>query len=424
MGISDKEEIKRIFQYPILETIARRRTRRFPMGCASPPGALEHSSQKPPVPLNDLEMAILCWSGAGVTGGITGDLPTKFFGNTFGSWTGRATPYPCNIHNAMLFFTSDKGTFIYNPPAATKPVEIESEKDWDRILVQYQEGCVQVLDERTEFLPKELGRPMSWNINKPGTTIFMPIVDQVEEYINFLLGIFEREGYGYRIVDDLKGNSAGLQNFIDRGQLRGPEVPLTSFENSLMMAHLAPAYLILENIHLVAEAMGLGSVMFGGYTGQVMLGITPMSKGLGFRSQKGTDGRSNPVGLDGFFEAFCPPYYKNMDDAVDAFLEKKYGSGAPYTSDYKGVTAFRDWPAIQPDYLRPSKLSIDQVKSLLNYLFETYGRIPVTADTKLLPVWLQVHHLDLDFYNKHFDSSSISEAQKNHMQLWHSDLDL
>ncbi|MBU2643604.1 hypothetical protein KKI24_02770 [bacterium] len=421
MGIASKEEIKKLFQYPILEAIAQRRTRRFPLGCTSPEGALGHASDKTAVPLNDLETGILCWSGAGVTGSITGDLPTRFFGSTFGSWTGRATPYPCNIHNTRLFFTNDQGAFIYNPSTATKPVEIESPADWDRIVAQYEDGCKQVLDERAEFLPKALGGPMSWNINQPGTTIFMPIVDQVEEYINFLLGLFEREGYGYRIVDDLKGGiSAGLQHWIDHGQLKGPSVPLTSFENSLMLGHLAPAYLILENVHLVAEAMGLGSVMFGGYTGQVMLGVTPMSKGLGFQSQTGADGRINPVGLDGFFEAYCPPYHNSMSDAVDAFLEKKYGPGASYTSEYKGVTAFKDWSAVQPDYPRPGKLSVDQVKSVLTYLYETYGRIPVTSDTKLLPVWLQVHHLDLDFYEKHFDPATITAAQRNHMKLWHS----
>jgi hypothetical protein len=419
MGIANREEVKRVFAYPLLSAIAQRRSRRFPLGCTSPAGAHEFLSSSPPLPLNDLETAILCWSGAGITGGITGDLPTRHFGNTFGSWVGRATPFPCNIHNTKLFFTNDQGTFLYDPKKATKPVEIETESDREKILTYFQEDCQRVLDKRVEFLPKALGGPMNWNINQPGTTVFIPVVDQVEEYINFVFGIFDREGYGYRLIDDIKGRSAGLQKWIDHAQLKGPEVPLTSFENSLLMGNVAPAYLILENIHLAAEAIGLGAVMFGGYTGQVMLGMTPMSKGLGFRPQIGQDGRPNPVGLDGVLEAYCPPYYGSVDEAVEAFLEKKYGSCGTYTSNYQGVIGFKNWPTIQPDYNIPSKQSIAQVKAFFNYLYETYGRIPVTSDTKLLPVWLQVHHLELAFYDKYFDRSMVTEEQRHHMQLWH-----
>lgn len=420
MSIVDRDEVKEAFQYPILEAIARRRSRRFPQGCTLPSGVTRYASQQTPVPLNEVETAILCWSGAGITGSITGgDVSTKVGGTALGSWIGRATPYACNVHNTKLFFTNDNGTFVYDPKKATKPVEIETEADRERIMTYYKEDCIKVMDERVEFVPKVLLGVMHWNINKPGTTVFMPVVDQSEQYIDFLLGIFDYEGYGYRLFDDMKGQSAGLQEWIDTGKLKGPEVPLSSFENNLLLNNLAPAFFMIENMHLVAEAVGLGSVVFGGYTGQVILGITPMSKGLGFRSQIKKDGKPNPVGLDGVFEAYCPPYHNSMDEAVDAFIEKKFGSGGPYAADYKGVIPFRDWQTIQPDYNRPSKLSIDQVKSFLGYVYETYGRIPATFDTKLVPVWLQVHHLDLDFYDKHLADEVVTEAQRHHMQLWH-----
>lgn len=419
MGIANKEEVRQVFKYPLLEAIARRRSRRFPLGCAFPSGAIEHASQQPPIPLDDLEMAILCWSGAGITGSITGDLSTKFFGAAFGSWVGKAIPHPCNVHNTKLFFANDNGTFVYDPKKANKPVEIQTEADREKIVTYYKEDCVRVLDARVEFVPKALLGAMHWNINKPGTTVFMPIVDQSEEYIDFLLGVFDPEGYGYRLFDDMKGQSAGLQEWIDAGKLQGPNVPLSSFDYNMLLTNAAPAYFMLENIHLVAEAIGLGSVMFSGYTGQIMLGITPMSKGLGFHSQKGKDGKLNPVGLDGVFEAYCPPYYSSMGEAIDAFIEKKFGAGGPYSAEYKGVRAFRDWKAVQLDYHKPSKLSIEQVKSFCNYVYETYGSIPATTDTKFLPVWLQVHHLDLDFYDKHFEKEMITDTQRNHLRLWH-----
>ncbi len=144
-----------------------------------------------------------------------------------------------------------------------------------------------------------------------------------------------------------------------------------------------------------------------------------MSKGLGFHSVTGKDGKPNPVGLDGVFEAYCPPYYRSMDEAIDAFIEKKFGSGNPFAADYEGVMPFKDWAKIQPHYKRPSKATVDQVKALCSYVYETHGRIPATFDTMLVPIWLQAHHLDLDFYDKYYPREMVTEAQRRHMELWH-----
>ena len=419
MGIADRDEVKQLLQYSLLEAIARRRARRFPLGCTLTEGGIQHTSEQPPLPLNDIETAILCWAGNGVTGSITGDLPTYTGGNLFGSWLGRAVPYACNVHNVKLFFTNDDSTFVYDPRSATKPVEIESEADWDRIMTYYRQNCIKVLKERVEFVPKSLLRAIHWNTNQPGTTVFIPVIDQTAEYIDFLLGVFDYEGYGYQLFDDMKGQIAGLQNWIETGRLKGPKVDLSSYEFTMLELNLAPAYMMLENIHLVAGAMGLGSVVFGGYTGTVMLGVTPMSKGLGFRSVTGKNGKPNPVGLDGVFEAYCPPYYRSMDEAVDAFVAKKFGSGAPYAADYEGVVPFKDWTKVQPHYHHPSKASLDMVKAFCSYVYETYGRFPATFDTMLVPIWLQVHHLDLDFYKKYYPHEMVTEAQRRHMRLWH-----
>jgi hypothetical protein len=34
----------------------------------------------------------------------------------------------------------------------------------------------------------------------------------------------------------------------------------------------------------------------------------------------------NPVGIDGVLQGYCPPYYKNMDAAVDAVVAAKFGA--------------------------------------------------------------------------------------------------
>jgi len=419
MGIADRNEVKELFKYPLLEAIARRRSRRFPMGCALKAEGLEYTSAQPPLPLNELETAILCWAGNGVTGGITADLSPATGGNLFGTWLGRAIPYACNVHNVKLFFTNDDGTSVYHPQTVTKPVEIETEADWETIMTQYREGCIKVMDERVEFVPKSLLRAIHWNTNQPGTTVFIPVIDQTVEYIDFLLGVFDVEGYGYQMFDDMKGQPAGLQEWVDSGKLKGPKVNLSSFESTMSAVNQSPAYMMLENIHLVAEAMGLGSVVFGGYTGKVMLGVTPMSKGLDFHSVADKNGKSNPVGLDGVFEAYCPPYYRDMDEAVEAFVAKKFGSGGHFSADYQGLAPFKDWQKIQPHYHHPSQTSIDQVKAVCRYIYETYGRFPATLDTMQVVIWLQVHHLDLEFYDSYYPKEMVTEAQRRHVERWH-----
>ncbi|MFA5315874.1 MAG: hypothetical protein WC369_00420 [Dehalococcoidales bacterium] len=415
-----RNDIKEIFKASLLNTIAHRRARRFPLGCTIPDQELHYVSEKPPVPLNDLELAMLCWAGNGVTGTITGDLPISG-GNLFTSWLGRAAPYACNVHNTRLFYTGDPGTYIYHPETATRTVEVESEDDWETILAAYHQGCQKVLDERAEFVPKSLLRAMHWNTNQPGTTIFIPVVDLTMEYIDLLLGIFDFEGHGYQLFDDRQGKWAGLGDLIDADKLKGPRVDLSSFEQNLLTLSLAPAYMMLENIHLLAEAMGLGSVVFGGYTGTVMLGVTSQSKGLGFRAATDKAGKTNAVGLDGVFEAFCPPYYRDMDEAVEAFVEMKFGSGGLFSADYRGKVAFKNWGEIQPKYHHPSRQSINQVKAVCRHVYETYGRFPASYDTKMIPIWLQVHHLELDFYKAHYPPEMVTEAQRQHMALWHQE---
>jgi hypothetical protein len=419
MGIADRDKVKELFKYPILQAIARRRSRRFPLGASMEFGTMSHVSKEQPVGLTDLELAILCWSGAGVTGAVTME-DLAGLDRSITTWVGKATPNPCNIHTTKLFFTNDEGTFVYDPKTATKTVEIETEADREKIMTYFREDCRKIMDGRLKMHAQLIPPSLVWNTNQPGTTVFIPVVDNVESYINTVFMVVALGGY--QIYDDIKNQQAGLQRFIDSGDLKGPKVALSSFESSMQRGIFsAPAYLMMEHIHLVAEAMGLGSVMFAGYTGEVMLGITPLGKGLGFHAIKDKEGKANPIGLDGIFEAYCPPYYKDMDDAVDAFVEKTSGPVCAQGPEYKGVLPFgyEYWRTIRPATCRPPQKQIDIVKSYCGYIYDTYGRVPATSNAKSIPIWLQVHHLALDFYEKHYAHGMITVEQKNHMKLWH-----
>jgi hypothetical protein len=318
-----------------------------------------------------------------------------------------------------LFFTNDKGLFVYDPKEATKAVEIETEQDWDKIVNYFKRDTVKLSDGRFSMIPETLVRMVLWNTNKPGTTLFMPILEISEEYLDAVITVFM--GEGYKVFDDIKGTGpAGIKKWIDNGTLKGTDVPLSSMEYTIFLGNLAPPFHALQNMQLTAEAMGLGSIVMTGYIGIIAL------QSLGFRYNMAKEGSGamlgmNPVGLDGIFESYQPPYYKTMDDAVDAFIEKKFGKNGMYTSNYKGIVPFdKNWKKVQPGYLVPSKKVIRITKDYCNYVFNTYGRFPATFDTIVMPEWLQVHHLEQEFYNKYGLDKLLNETHRKHMGLWHN----
>jgi hypothetical protein len=419
MSEMNSQEVKEAFKYPLFEAIAHRRTRRLPLGYTIDSGMIKRHPTQTPVPLNDVETAILCWSGAGITGtalheGTAGSNDSRPI-----SWIGRATGNPCNTQTTRLFFTNDNGIFCYNPKAPTKPIEFETESDREKIMTYFKEECHKVSAKRLQLFTAE-GIPADALNNQTGTTLFIPVVDNVELYIwRVYYSLHPR--MGYQFFDDIKNRPAGLQKWINSGRLKGPPVSLSSFEYSQRTISITPAYLMVQNMHLIAETMGLGSVIFAGFTGELMLGATPNVKGLGFRIATDKEGKTNTVGLDSVFEAYCPPYHKNMDEAIDAFFENIGGLLSGIGPDYTGALPFEPgyWEKNRPKYERPDKEHIDMVKAFCNYVYDTYGRIPATYSAKTIPIWLQVHHANTEFYDKNYASEVITETHRKHMELWH-----
>ena len=416
MGIAEKREVKELFKYPLLEAIARRRTRRFPVGCHLQVGTTKHKSENPPVPLTEVETAILCWTGAGITGVIASDLRTPGMGNTYCSWVGRATAMPCSFPTIKLFFTNDDGVYLYDPKEATKPVEIDTEEDREKLMDYFKKDTVKIQDERLVAAPEGVLDHMQWNTNAPGSTVFMPIVDLSVEYINFLFGIFQ--GEGYQMIDDIKGQPAGVKKWIDNGTLKGPEVPMSSFESLVYNVSVAPAFLAIQNIQLTAEAMGIGAVPLGGYTSIIMLGGTPISKGLGFCFKPDKEGKPACLGLDKYYEAYCPPY-KSMDEAVDAFFVAKFGPSGMFGDNYEGVHPHKDRESVLSGYERVTEQTVEITKDYCNYVYDTYGRFPATFDPISMPIWLQTHHLELEWYDKFQIEGLLDERHRRHMEVWH-----
>jgi len=121
-------------------------------------------------------------------------------------------------------------------------------------------------------------------------------------------------------------------------------------------------------------------------------------------------------------EGYCPPYYRNMDEAVDALLQHKYGKGGLYTDPKDFEKVFKAGLAEKfikevPHY---SEEVIACCKAVCNYIFETYDRFPAHVDAMFVPgVWVQAHHLDLNYYDQLYEGG-YSNTQRDHEQLWHA----
>lgn len=169
------------------------------------------------------------------------------------------------------------------------------------------------------------------------------------------------------------------------------------------------------------QALGLGGWMFDGIDRFSMLGASgnPDVPGLGFRYDD--DERwavPNPTGRDGVFEAHCPPHYADMAAAVEAFAERKYGTGGPFNRATPG--AWSDSPGVRGSAHVHDADFKACVALQAQYIFDTFGKVPGTVPTIFILNYVQAHHLDLEFYDRFFEPGAYLRTHAEHMQHWHT----
>lgn len=193
------------------------------------------------------------------------------------------------------------------------------------------------------------------------------------------------------------------------------------------------AYFLLQNLMLAGQAMGVGGWIHATimppyiYERDETKGLL----GLGFRMHD-PDKRwthwppvpaplPNPVGIDDVLEGLCPPYVSSMDEAVDAMLDAKHGGEGAYGDLAQFGRPYRredDAKAFLQHAQRYSAKSIEYVKVVCNYIYDTYGRFPAHVDAFYLPgVWVQFSHLELEYYEKLF-APALYRQQARHDEVW------
>lgn len=436
-------------RYPLFSAIFHRRSRRISKGLpALRAGQLSYSSTQEAQPLSAIEEAMLV-AATGITGVTMPDMPfeapngEKLLGSPMLELFGRAASSPDNCQATHFFLVNDTGTYLLKRPDVVDPYFLQGELTPEK-LIQYTELCkVKLLDKRLD-LPREFPCYIGRNrfvSNVPGSTILVPVVDLTKQYINGMMYLLSQaEGFRPTFIDDWNFyGKAGCSKWVRNGFLN-KDYPIPLGMMNTFRIHVE-ADLLLQNLLLSIQAMGLGGWVHAAFAGPYLLGA-PDSRGkygqaLGFRFEKPKFklGRllrkpvtplpawqPNPVGLDGVLEGYCPPYYKNMSDAVDALIQHKYGNGGLYRDPKYFDNVFK--PGLTQTYLdevpRYTPDVIQCCKDICTYIYDTYGRFPAHVDAMYVPgIWVQAHHLDLEYYDK-FYVNGYSETQAKHQELWHS----
>src|SRR5215217_1568183 len=378
--------LKDLFSYPLTSALQDRRTRRVAQGVSLKHGVQPYESANAPSALSPLEEAILIASTS-VTGAVMHDGPTKKvdgspeLGTMFLEVAGRAASSADNAQATSFFMINDEGVWLIERPRGQAAVDLftqipprwedRTEDDWISFANAVKR---KVYDGRFAFPEKQWPYFLGWNgqmTNAPGTTQFLPVVDNTRQYINVLLILLsEPHGKVPLFIDDWRpfrprgavewaawlAAKTGLVAPIPyqpiggvaraRGGFATPHspAPLGSIGN-LRTDH--EAQFLLQNLMLVGEALRLGGWV---HSAPMAPGIWRRDTetghlGLGFREHLAKPAPSrwrrwppvpasqpNFVGIDGVLEGLCPPYVTDMDAAVDQVLEEKFSAGGPYGS--------------------------------------------------------------------------------------------
>ncbi|GAA4990157.1 hypothetical protein HD597_007976 [Nonomuraea thailandensis] len=450
-----QEGLEALLSRPLMETIWKRRTHRVSRGAAVPAGSMSYRSPHPPMPLTELEEALLI-ALTGCSGLTMPDRPFEdprdgdpIMAKPNLTMAGRTAGSPDNAQGTHFFMINDTGTYYLRklPPAADLPFTAES------LIERARQAKVRVLDRRLDVAEGRRDFPAYLDANRflsnlPGTTIFLPVVDLSHQYINCLMFLLTQpEGARPTLVDDRNlYRLAGVGKWVKNGFLN-PDVKVPLGAMGTMRTQIE-ADLLVQNLMLAADAMGLGAWIHGTIHPQIMLGDPKFSRAYGrmlgfdfvtprFRLAdvlrwhvplpKYATLRSHPVGLrvDGehLIKAACPPNFPSMEAAVDSVVRAKFGPGGVYTDEktfshiYKGDYG-RRYLAEASAY---EQEVIDCARDVCVYIHRTHGRFPAHTDAVHVPgIWLQTHHVETEYYERFF-ANGMTDAHQRHAARWHAD---
>jgi hypothetical protein len=301
----------------------------------------------------------------------------------------------------------------------------------------YQRTRIQLSSHRTAP-PLDPGHNFSinrWSLYAPGTTYFLPIIETTALTINALLELFG-EDMGVFLRDERAWfRPAGVGRFARSkgGHLHDEPRDLRSatiqmMETSLLESMATEHGMVLQNLALMTEALGLGgfpnfarheyswfkaagfrmeSMPASGYAGAPRF-LATLARWLGKDPVV-----EYPVGLEQnsrtLLKPFCPPYYKSMEDAVRALVQTKFGDDGTY----RGGTqqgGWRDPAACAAKIPASSPAAVQATIAYCDYIFRRYRRFPAYTAPFRTVIGFQVCRVDVDFYDRFYESGALPNS--------------
>ncbi len=446
MSATSSDLAQRLARYPLLQALTERRSRRFGKGMALNGGPLAYASAHDPEPLTLEEEAALAFAGAGTTGYAaadlpyaTGDEPEAGGGNIMTHFVGRTVASGDAMHAVLLFVLNDEGAWMLRRPQdfprAELPGLIRQARE-GRLVELYERSRVRIADARPDP-PREIPFVLAfnkWSANRPGTTYFLPVAELTAYYINILLTAFEPD-FGYFVLDERnRFRPAGIAPFAcSRGGPLHDDPDAGRIATIAMLETWVYEFAaieqgeILQNLALMTRALGLGG--FPHFAAHPF--IWPQT--LGFRMEEiplsrltGAGraakllmralGKDRPVpsavGLeregDVLVKPFCPPYYRDMREAVLAFVDYKYADGSGTLRDGGAVTGWKNGSEVQAGIPRYSDEAIAATIAYCEYVHGCYGRFPANSGPFRTVLAYQAHRPDAGFYERFYRTEARS----------------
>ena len=433
-----------MYNLTLIDALLTRRSRRFGHGMQLATGPLAFASQQTPAPLTLDEEALLAFAAVGITGPALGEMEypsgtaASGGGNVLAGFVGRTAASADALQSVGMVVISDSGTWYIPrpqdlPEGAMLPELLELGRR--RQFTKWYERIRVPIDSKRVTIPPVMPFTPAfnrWDSNKPGTTLFLPILETTGLFLNCLLTARSVER-GIFIIDDgidekgMAFQPAGLAEFDSEagGHLRSDQkdigfvVPLTMFEAILLQSVSAEMGGILQNLGLMAQALGLGGFTHAAQHPIWLMQLKFVSTPAGFQEMMGVgavppptleamgykDGVPTFTSKDRLMRSFCPPDYASMSAAVDAFVELKYGRGGVFRGSDE--TAWKDPKTIQAGIQPYSANAIAATKAYCEYVFNRYKRFPTLSGPISTLLAYQAHRPDPDFYDRFYRADAV-----------------